>query len=150
MRPAGQKEIAVGVEGHVPDVVCFGVEEDRGVAVSVDFEDFGFGGGGGVDVVVRSHGESVDFHGFGLEQGACLALGRDAEDFGFRAGAGVKVAAAVYRHCLKVRGRRFVEFAQLRGEEQFAVAADRDAFGPAFLKVTEGGLVPSLCRFGVA
>ncbi len=71
----GDKEIALAVERHAPDIFLARIVEQPRLAVRRNFVNLSVGVGGGVNVIVRIHDDRVDLETFQFGKGTALARG---------------------------------------------------------------------------
>jgi hypothetical protein len=64
----GYEQLALGIEGHAPDVFRFGVVEELWLPGGCDAINFGVGRGGGVNLVFAIHRDGMNLHGRQLRQ----------------------------------------------------------------------------------
>ena len=145
----GDVENAVGAERDIPDIFCFGIEEDGFFARDGDAIDLAVRGSGNVESAFGVEGDRLGDKIGGFKNGGRFAAVIEAKNFCGRAASGIESAFGVDAKRPEIGSVGVGEKSEFWGEFQAAVATDGYAVGGAFEKFFVSGLEPAASVLGV-
>jgi len=144
----GYVENAIGAESDVPDVFCFGIEEDRFFTGRGDAIDLAVGGSGHIERAAGVEGHRLGYEVGGFKDGSRFAVVVEAKNFCGRAAGSIESAFGVDTERPEIGGVGVGEQREFWSEFKAAVAADGYAVGRAFEEFFIGGLQPAAGMLG--
>ena len=119
----GHEERTVGPKREVPNVLGFGIKEDRLLSGGSDFVDFAIRCSGHVQVVALIEDQRLRGHILGFENGCGIAGVIELHDLGIRATRGVEIAMRIEPQRPEVGQRGVGEGREFRGQNQPPITA---------------------------
>jgi hypothetical protein len=144
----GDVKNAVGAESDVPDVFCFGIEEDRFFAGRGDAIDLPVGRSGDVQSAFGVESNRLGDEIGGVKDDGGFARPIEPENFCRRATGGVERAFGIEAKRPEIRGVGVGEESKFWGELEAAVAANSNTVSGAFEEFFVRGLEPAAGVFG--
>src|SRR5216683_5333637 len=141
-------EGSVGRKGQVPDVFCFGIEENGLLAGSRDSINLAVGGSADVERAFGVKGDGLCGEVRGIEDHGRLAVRIEAKYFRRRAARSVKRALGIEADGPKIGGIRIGQQSEFRRELKSAIAAHGHAMRGAFEEFFVSGLAPAASVLG--
>src|SRR5580700_349224 len=144
----GYVENAVGAESEVPNVFCFGIEEDGFFAGRGDAIDLAVGGSGHIEHASGVEDDRLGHQICGFKNGGRFAAVVEAKNFCRRSAGGEQSALGGDAKRPEIGGVGVGEQREFGSELEAAVAADGHAMSRTFEEFFIGGLEPAASMLG--